>query len=78
MNVYTYSEARQNLAKLLDQVLEEGEVCIKRKDGQVFIIKPKLNPSSPLDVKGIDLDMDADDILQFVQAGRRYSEGFGK
>jgi hypothetical protein len=35
MNVYTYSEARQNLASLLDQAAREGEVRIQRKDGQV-------------------------------------------
>jgi len=39
MMVYTYSEARQKLAQLLDEVLEEGEVRIKRKDGQEFLVK---------------------------------------
>jgi PHD/YefM family antitoxin component YafN of YafNO toxin-antitoxin module len=42
MNVYTYTEARQNLASLLDQAAREGEVRIKRKDGQVFVIKLQL------------------------------------
>jgi prevent-host-death family protein len=41
MMVYTYSEARQNLASLLDKAAEEGEVRIKRKDGRVFVIKPQ-------------------------------------
>jgi hypothetical protein len=34
MRVYTYSEARQNLADLLDQAAEEGEVRIRRCDGE--------------------------------------------
>ena len=37
MNVYTYTEARQNLATLLDKALREGEVLIRGKDGQVFV-----------------------------------------
>jgi len=33
MIVYTYSEARQNLASLLDQAAQEGKVRTIRKDG---------------------------------------------
>lgn len=73
MIVYTYSEARQKLAKLLDRVLTEGEVRIKRKDGQVFVIRPEPKRESPFDVPGIDLDISATEIVQFVQEGRRYS-----
>ena len=73
MVVYTYSEARQKLASLLDQVLREGEVRIKRRDGQVFIIKPEIEQGSPFDVPGIDLGVSATEIVQFVQEGRRYS-----
>lgn len=73
MIVYTYSEARQKLARLLDQVLEEGEVRIKRKDGRIFVIKPEPRTGSPLDVPGVDLGLQAEEILQFIQEGRRYS-----
>jgi hypothetical protein len=71
MIVYTYSEARQKLARLLDQVLEEGEVRIKRKDGRIFVIMPEPRTGSPLDVPGIDLGLPAEEILQFIQEGRR-------
>jgi antitoxin Phd len=74
MVVYTYSEARQKLASLLDQVLREGEVRIKRKDGQMFVVKPELKRSSPFDVPGINLGISATEIAQFVQESRRYSE----
>jgi hypothetical protein len=57
----------------LDQVLLEGEVRIKRRDGQVFIIKPEAKQGSPFDVPGIDLGISATEIVQFVQEGRRYS-----
>ena len=72
MIVYTYSEARQRLARLLEQVLEEGEVRIKRKDGQTFVIKPEAKQGSPLDVPGINLDINAGEIIQFINEGRRY------
>jgi prevent-host-death family protein len=73
MVVYTYSEARQKLARLLDEVMKEGEVRIKRKDGREFVVKPIAKKMSPLDVPGIDLGISATEIVQFIQEGRRYS-----
>lgn len=71
MNVYTYTEARQNLATLLDTALQVGEVLIKRKDGSVFVVRPQPRSESPLDVEGIDLGISAAEIVAFVQEGRR-------
>jgi len=71
MMVYTYSEARQKLATLLDKASKEGEVRIKRKDGQVFIIRPKLQQNSPLNVSGLDLNLTVDEILEAIKEGRR-------
>jgi antitoxin Phd len=71
MNVYTYSEARQKLASLLEQAAKYGEVRIKRKDGQIFVIKPQSKKASPLDVVGIDLEITAEEILDFIREGRR-------
>ena len=70
----TYSEARQNLASLLDKVLIEGEVRIKRRDGQVFVVLPAEQRASPLDVEGIDLGVSTEEIVDFVAESRRYSE----
>lgn len=71
MVVYTYSEARQRFASVLDKAVEEGEVRVKRKDGQVFVIRPVTSADSPLDVEGVDLGLTADEILGFIQEGRR-------
>ena len=71
MNVYTYSEARQKLAALLDKALRDGEVLIKRRDGQVFVVRPQTQRGSPLDVEGLDLDITAAETVAFVQEGRR-------
>jgi PHD/YefM family antitoxin component YafN of YafNO toxin-antitoxin module len=71
MIVYTYSEARQNLASLLDRAAQEGEVRIKRRDGQVFVVKPEPRAESPLEVEGVDLGLTRTEILQSIQEGRR-------
>ena len=71
--VYTYTDARQNLAKLLDKAAAEGEVRVKRRDGRVFVIRPERNTTSPLDIEGIDLDVTTGEIVQFIAEGRRYS-----
>ena len=36
MTVYTYSEARQRLASLLEQAAKGAEVRIRREDGRVL------------------------------------------
>ena len=72
--IVTYSEARQNLASLLDKVLVEGAIRIKRRDGQVFVVRPVEQKASPLDVGGIDLGVSTEEIVAFVAESRRYSE----
>lgn len=69
--VYTYSEARQNLASLLEKTIQDGEVRIKRKDGQVFVIRPEQRADSPLDVEGQDLGLKAAEIVEFIHESRR-------
>ena len=72
-SVYTYSKARQNLASLLEQALQDGEVKIKRKDGQVFIVKPESKEDSPLAVEGVNLGLTRDEIIKFIRQSRKYS-----
>jgi PHD/YefM family antitoxin component YafN of YafNO toxin-antitoxin module len=71
MNTYTYSEARQKLASLLEQAAKYGEVRIKRRDGQVFVIKPQSRKGSPLDVEGIKTKLNRREILQSIEEGRK-------
>ncbi|MBF0302276.1 MAG: type II toxin-antitoxin system Phd/YefM family antitoxin [Desulfamplus sp.] len=72
MIVYTCSQARQKLSRVLDEALREGEVRIKRKDGKIFIIKNEPEMESPFDVSGVNLNISAEEILQFIQEGRKY------
>jgi len=47
---------------------QEGEVIIKRKKGSKFVIKPSNRKNRfPLNVKGIDLSISADDILNVIR-----------
>jgi len=68
--VYNYSKARQNLAAVLEQAAREGEVRIKRKDGQVFVIRPAQGKDSPLDVEGVSLDLSTDELVAIIREGR--------
>ena len=70
MKVFTYSEARQNLSKLLKYAKTE-EVEIRRRDGTVFSIRPKKSAlKSPFDVCGINTNATTEDILSAVKASR--------
>jgi antitoxin Phd len=71
MNTYTFTEARKKLASLLDQAAREGEVRIKRRDGQVFVIRLQKRTGSPLNVKGLGLNMTSKEILESIAEGRR-------
>lgn len=70
MKVYTYSQARQKLAKLLDDARQEGQVQIKRRDGQTFVIKPVEEKKSPLDVTGVSADLSLDELNESVRESR--------
>ena len=71
MNTYTFTEARQKLASLLEQAARNGEVRIKRRDGQVFVIRPQKRQGSPLDIDGIELNLSRDEILESIAESRR-------
>lgn len=63
MKTFTYSEARQQLASVLELAKREGEILIRRKDGQLFILRPATTSRSPLDVSGIDIGITSDEII---------------
>ena len=71
MKEFTYSEARQQLAALLDRARRDGAVRIRRRDGQVFVLRPELSKGSPLDVPGLTLGLSRDEIVDLVKEGRR-------
>jgi len=40
MKPYTYSEARENFASVLEEAERDGAVEIRRRDGAIFRISP--------------------------------------
>jgi hypothetical protein len=71
MKEYTYSEARQQLTKVMEEAKRMGSVRIRRRDGQVFVLRPETPTDSPLDVGGVNLGLSRDEIVSFVKEGRR-------
>jgi Antitoxin Phd_YefM, type II toxin-antitoxin system len=73
MKSYTYSEARQQFAALLEQARKEGAVRIRRRDGQSFVITPEPISRSPLDIEGVDLAVTTEEIVAFIHESRKGS-----
>ncbi len=73
MREYSFTEARQHFASILDEAKREGVVCIKKRDGEAFYIKPAYSKKSPLDIDGVDLGMSSSDIVDVIREGRERS-----
>lgn len=71
MKSYTYSEAREKFASVLEEAEREGAVEIRRRDGAVFRIMagPK-SKASPLDVKGVKLSVRTSELVATIREGR--------
>ena len=70
MKVFTYSEARQNLSKILVMAQSEEDE-IRRRDGTVFSLKSKKTKvASPFDVPGIKTKASTRDILNAIKDSR--------
>ena len=69
MKEYTYSQARQNFASVLDQALTE-KVVITRKGGQSFILSIKEGKRSPFDVPSVKSKITTSDILTAIKESR--------
>jgi hypothetical protein len=76
MNVYTYSEARQKLASVLDKAESSGKVLIRRKDGSTFSLMPEQSPVSPLDVPSVCADITTKEIVDTVRKERSRARGW--
>lgn len=70
MKTYTYSEARQRLASLLDQAGRDGQVQIRRQDGSTFMLQPVVTKRSPLDVPGVRTTLRRGELVELLRTER--------
>ncbi|VAX07519.1 hypothetical protein MNBD_GAMMA25-388 [hydrothermal vent metagenome] len=70
MKIFTCSEARQNLSKLL-KIAQKEEVEIRRRDGSIFsLISKNKKGKSPFDVCGIKTKVTTKDMLSAIRESR--------
>ncbi|HCJ79077.1 MAG TPA: prevent-host-death protein [Desulfotomaculum sp.] len=70
MKIYTYSQAREKLADVLEES-KKDEVVIRRRSGDMFSITPK-TPSrrSPFNVTGLGKKITRKEILETIRESR--------
>jgi prevent-host-death family protein len=69
VRVYTFSEARQRLAEVLDRAKDE-EVVIRRRSGDAFRVVYQRPSKSPLDIPGVKTSITTEDILEAIRESR--------
>lgn len=71
MRVYTLTEAKRNIAEILNIAFNE-EILIRRRDGEVMSINSIKKSKSPFDVKGITLKkkIDLEKVIDAVRESR--------
>lgn len=70
MKIYTYSQARQNLALLLTESKTGGVLIRRSKTGEIFRITPEAPQGSPLNVQGINTKATTRQVIQAIREVR--------
>ncbi len=70
MKVFTYSEARQHLAEVLELAESEGAVRIRRRDGRSFKVSLERETSSPLEGIGVRAPVGLENLLSALEETR--------
>jgi len=71
MKIYTYSQAREKLADILEESKRE-EVVIRRRKGDLFSVVPKSRQlRSPFDVPGLRKGIVRKEILEAIRESRK-------
>lgn len=71
MKVYTYSEAREKLASILEESKTE-EVVIRRRKGDTYAIVPRPSRSqrSPFDIPSLNKGITKEEIIEAIRESR--------
>ena len=70
MTTYTLTQARRNFSQLLAQARKHGKVIIRGKAGENYTLSAPKEKRSPLDVKGIGLNLTKSEILEIIKESR--------
>ncbi len=70
MRVFSFCEARRNLAGPLDAANQDGAALVHHQDGRAFVVRPEDSLKSVLDVEGVDLGVTTEEIVATVREGR--------
>lgn len=70
MEIYSYSEARRKLSKVLDEAEVTGKVLIRRRDGRTYALVPERPAGSPLDVPSVRANISTGEIVSLIRSGR--------
>jgi len=70
MSVYTCTDARENLPRLLNEAKKNIEVIINNNGETFKLIKVEIKKGSGLDVPGINFDVSTDELVSFVRNAR--------
>jgi antitoxin Phd len=75
MKVYTYSQAREKLATILEESKTE-DVVIRRRKGDTYAIVPQLprQRRSPFDVAGLNKGIGKEEIIEALHESRERAE----
>jgi antitoxin Phd len=73
MKIYTYSQARQKLADILEESKSEDVVIRRRKGDKFFIIPEARTQRSPFDVSGLRKNITRKEILEAIRESRERS-----
>lgn len=69
MKVYTYTQAREHLADLLEEARRQ-EVVIRRRNGEHFSVTLRRSGASPFDVPPVRTKATTEDILAAIRESR--------
>lgn len=69
MKVFTYSQAREQLAAVLEEAKRQ-EVVIRRRNGDQFNITVRRGDRSPFDVPAVRTKATTQDILDAIRESR--------
>lgn len=69
MKVYTYTQAREHLATVLEEARRQ-EVIIRRRNGEQFSVALRPQGSSPFDVAPVRTRATTEDILEAIRESR--------